>query len=121
MWLTSVQELKAIKVQQKAVPRQLAELQAEVAATTAAANAAAAAVSAAVERIGQLEAALANASNGLPSTAGQSLHMKDPLIAALWQRLVSSWQESIQMFFDAGLGTKLTVNVMCFCRIVMHR
>jgi multidrug efflux pump subunit AcrA (membrane-fusion protein) len=85
-----VQELKAIKVQQKAVPRQLAELQAEVAAAIAAASAASAAVLAASQRIGQLEAALNNASIGMPPAAGQIHHANDPLIAVLQQRLVNA-------------------------------
>ena len=84
-----MQELKAIKVQQKAVPRQLLELQAEVAAATAAANAASAALAASSVRLSQLEEAVANASNPLPSADGMLLHANDPLMTALRQRLVS--------------------------------
>ena len=83
------QELKAIKVQQKAVPRQLAEVQAEAAAATAAASAASVAVSAASQRIEQLEASHDNASSGMPLMAEQMLPAHEKLIAALQLRLVS--------------------------------
>ncbi len=83
------QELKAIKVQQKAVPRQLLEMQAEVAAAIACANAASAALAATSVRISHLEEALANASSTLPPVDGQLLRADDPLVTALRQRLVS--------------------------------
>ena len=87
--MSLVQELKAIKVQQKAMPRQLLEMQADVIAATAAANAASAASAASSARISQLEEALANASSTLPSADGQLLRADDPMIAGLRQRLVS--------------------------------